>query len=311
MPHARRFRFGAEMMAPFEGMSWADSARKVESLGYSTLFVPDHFHEGFGPITAMATAAMATTTLKVCPLVLDCDFRQPAVLARELASIDVLSEGRLEVGLRAGYNPLDYSRSGITMDEPRVRVDRLIEHTTVLKLLFGDEPVNYVGEHYRIVGLNGTPKPHRPGGPPILVAGGAKRVLRFAAQTADIVGVNVTISGSPDTSSARDALPNSIDEKLGWMRDAAGGRLDELELNAWVSVAHITTDIHEYAQRLTDRFQAPIDEILESPMVLVGSESEVIDRLHQRRDRWGYSYFVIQGPKVDAFASVVARATGT
>src|ERR1700675_4804979 len=156
MTHARRFRFGAEMMEPFAGMTWAQSAQRLESLGYSTLFVPDHFHEGFGPIMALATAAMATTTLKVAPLVLNTDFRHPAVLARELASIDVLSGGRLEVGLGAGYNPLDYQRSGIPMDAPKVRVDRLIEHVSVLRALWSDGPANFDGEHYKIVDLDGT-----------------------------------------------------------------------------------------------------------------------------------------------------------
>ena len=150
------FRFGVEMMAPFDGMSWVDSAREVEALGYSTLFVPDHFHEGFGPITAMATAAMATTTLKVGPMVLACDFRHPAVLARELASIDVLSQGRLEVGLGAGYQETDYDRSGIAMDAPGVRVSRLIEHTRVLKLLFADGPTTFDGDYYRITDLGPT-----------------------------------------------------------------------------------------------------------------------------------------------------------
>ena len=134
----RRFRFGAEMMGPFTGMSWTDSARKLESLGYSTLVVPDHFHQGLGPLTAMATAATATATLKVSSMVMNTDLRHPAVLARELASIDIVSEGRLEVGLGAGYNPLDYRRSGIVMDPPSVRVDRLIEHVAVLKALWSD-----------------------------------------------------------------------------------------------------------------------------------------------------------------------------
>ncbi len=133
MTGGRPFRFGVEMMAPFAGSSWADSARELEALGYSTLFVPDHFDEGYGPITAMATAAVATTSLRVASAVFAADFRHPAVLARELASIDQLSEGRLEVGLGAGYQINDYAGSGIAMDPPGVRVDRLIEYVTVLK----------------------------------------------------------------------------------------------------------------------------------------------------------------------------------
>src|SRR5262249_9881276 len=147
-----------------------------------------------------------------------CDFRHPAVLARELATIDVLSEGRLEVGLGAGWKRLDYDRSGIPMDAPKVRVGRMIEHMRVLKGLFGPEPVTFAGAHYGITELEGTPKPFRAGGPPFLIGGGAPRLLRFAARNADIVGVNASIhSGEIDTASAHDALPERIDEKVGWV----------------------------------------------------------------------------------------------
>ena len=132
---AHRFRFGVEVHGPLEGRTWADTVRELEALGYSTLFVPDHFDEGLGPIAAMTAAAVLTTTLKVGALVFDCDYRHPAVLGRELASIDVLSEGRLEVGLGAGWKKLDYDRSGIPMEAPKVRVDRMIEHTKILKAL--------------------------------------------------------------------------------------------------------------------------------------------------------------------------------
>jgi probable F420-dependent oxidoreductase len=308
--HPRRFRFGVEMMGPFPGTSWADSARRLEQLGYATLFVPDHFHEGLGPITAMATAAAATTELIVAPMVLACDFRHPAVLARELASIDVLSEGRLEVGLGAGYNPLDYSRSGIPHDPPGVRVDRLVEHALVLRALFGEAPVTFRGEHYRISDLDGTPKPHRPGGPPIIVAGGGRRLLTFAAQHADIVGINPSLPGSPDASTAADALPAAIDRKVDLVRTAAGDRFAALELHAWLSVAAITDDLAPLGDRLAARFGAPIDQVLQSPVVLVGSVGEVVERLHERRERWGFSYVTLQADQTEAFAPVVAQLAG-
>lgn len=309
--HPRTFRFGIELMAPFEGLSWVDSARELESLGYSTLFVPDHFHEGYGPITAMATAVMATTTLKVAPMVLACDFRHPAVLARELASIDALSDGRLEVGLGAGYNPLDYSRSGIRHDPPGVRVDRLIEHVAVLRGLFADVPLSFAGEHYRIDDLDGTPKPHAPGGPPILVAGGGRRMLTFAARHADIVGVNVHLPSSPDEASARDALPASIDAKVALVREAAGERFAALELNAWISVARVADDLGVLGDRLSTRFGAPIEEVLRSPLVLVGSAEAIADELRARRERWGYSYICLPQDQAHAFAAIVERLTGT
>src|SRR4051812_35086665 len=190
-PHP--FRFAADLQEPLPGRTFADSARELEALGYSTVFVPDHFDEGLGPIAAMTVAATATTTLNVGPLVLDCDYRHPAVLARELATIDQLSGGRLEVGLGAGWKRLDYDRSGIPMDRPGVRVDRLIEHATILRGLFADGPFSFAGDHYTITDLEGTPAPHRPGGPPFLIAGGAPRVLKFAGSFADIVGVNASI----------------------------------------------------------------------------------------------------------------------
>src|SRR4051794_3967682 len=179
MTNPRPFRFGADLQAPLPDRSFADSARELEALGFSTMFVPDHFDEGLGPITAMAVAVAATTTLNVGSLVLDCDFRHPAVLARELASIDVISEGRLEVGIGAGWKRLDYDRSGIPMDAPGVRVSRMIEPARVLRGLFAEGAFSSAGEHYTITDLDGTPAPPRPAGPPILIAGGAKRVLRF------------------------------------------------------------------------------------------------------------------------------------
>lgn len=311
MTPVRPFRFGAEMMEPFAAMSWADSARRLESLGYSTLFVPDHFHEGFGPITAMATAAMATTTLKVASLVLNTDLRHPAVLARELASIDILSSGRLEVGLGAGYNPLDYRRSGIAMDPPSVRVDRLIEHVTVLRALWSDRPTTFEGAHYRIDGLDGSPKPYTAGGPPLLIAGGGTRMLRFAAQHADIIGVNVALPSAPDAASARDGLPAAVDRKFEQIRADAGKRLKDLEFNAWLSVCQVTDDASALGERLSRRFGSPAHEVLASPFVLVGTTSEMIDLLETRRQRWGYSYVVVQQPSVDDFAPIVAKLTGS
>ncbi|MBP9051546.1 MAG: TIGR03621 family F420-dependent LLM class oxidoreductase [Ilumatobacteraceae bacterium] len=310
--HARRFRFGVEMQGPFDATTWAESAREIEALGYSTLFVPDHFHQGLGPITAMATAAAATTTLRVAPLVLACDFRHPAVLARELASIDLLSGGRLEVGLGAGYNPLDYQRSGLTMDPPGVRVDRLIEHTRVLRQLFANGPVTFAGRHYRINDLEGTPKPATTGGPPIIIAGGGPRLLRFAAAEADIIGVNPsTRAGRDSPATARDALPDSIDAKFQLLRDAAGERFHSLEFNAWLSLVTFTDTPREVAGRLSPRFEATVDEVLDTPLMLIGTPDGMAEQLQRRRERWGYSYIVVPGPMARAFAGVAARLAGT
>ena len=310
-PHARRFRFGVEMKEPFERRSWADSARELEALGYSTLFVPDHFHSGLGPIAAMATAAAATTTLKVAPLVMACDFRHPTVLAKELATIDMLSNGRLEVGLGAGYNPLDYSRSGIRMDPPGVRVARLIEYTRVLRALFAGGTIDFAGEHYHLEQIDGVPAPATLGGPPILIAGGGPRLLRFAAAEADIVGVNpTTAAGRDNPATMRDALPGSIDAKTALLREAAGDRWESLELNAWISVAAITDHARTRVAGLASFAGADVYDVLASPTVLVGTHAEVVHRLHERRERWGYSYIALQGTQAHEFAPVVAELAG-
>ena len=311
MTTPRPFRFGVDLQASLPGRSFADSARELEALGYSTAFVPDHFDEGLGPIAAMATAAAATTTLNVGSLVLDCDFRHPAVLARELASIDLLSEGRLEVGLGAGWKRLDYDRSGIPMDPPKVRVDRMIEHTRILKGLFADGPFSFSGEHYTITDLDGTPAPHRPGGPPTLIAGGARRVLTFAGEIADIVGVNASIhSGAIDTAAAKDSLADRFDEKVGWVRDGAGARFDDLEINAWIAIASVTDDGAAVAESVAPLYETDAASVRSSPLTLIGSVTEIGEMLEERRARWGYSYIVLPGAQAHELAPAVAALAG-
>ncbi len=311
MAHPRRFRFAVELQGPLDEMSWADSARWAEDAGFSTLFVPDHFDEGLGPIAAMATAAAATTTINVGSLVLAADFRHPVVLARELATIDLLSGGRLELGIGAGWKATDYTSSGITMDAPGTRVSRMIEAVTVLRGLFSPGPFTFHGEHYDVDGLDGTPAPSRPGGPPLLIGAGAPRMLRFAGAQADIVGVNPSIhSGEIDAAAARDAQVDRIDEKLGWLREGAGDRFDDIELNAWLAVAEITDDAAGTAELLAPAFGTEPDGLLESPMVMLGTVAELAEQLEVRRDRWGYSYHVIPGPSARAFAPLVAEMAG-
>jgi probable F420-dependent oxidoreductase len=301
------FEFGVEMMEPFDGMSWADSARELESLGYSTLFAPDHFDEGLGPITAMAAAAAATTELRVATAVLAVDFRHPAVLARELAAIDVLSAGRLEVGLGAGYQVDDYRASGIAMDPPKVRVDRLIEYVAVLRGLFAEGPFSFDGEHFKIDALDGTPHPLTVGGPPIFVAGGGPRMLRFAAREADIVGVNPSLPTSEKRAEARhDGVAARIDEKFALIREAAGARYDDLIFHGWLQVARVTDDGRAVAQAVADEAGLEVGDVLASPFALVGSVEEIVVRLHERRERWGYSYYTVQQPSAHEFAPVLA-----
>jgi probable F420-dependent oxidoreductase len=309
-PHS--FEFGAEMLEPFDGMTWTDSAREVEALGYSTLFAGDHFDEGLGPIVSMATAATATTKLRVATAVFCTDFRHPAVLARELASIDQLSAGRLEVGLGAGYQVNDYRSSGIAMDPPKVRVDRLIEYVAVLRGLFADGPFSFAGEHFQIAELEGTPHPHTPGGPPIFVAGGGPRMLRFAARHADIVGVNRSLPKKVGQTQVplEEAGAGQIDEKFALIREAAGARYDDLTFHGWLQVTQVTNDGRGAAAKLAERYGLDVEDFLALPFFLVGSVDEIVERLHERRERWGYSYYTIQGPTAHEFAPVLQALAG-
>ena len=196
------------------------------------------------------------------------------------------------------------------MDPPGTRVDRLIEHAAVLRALWSAQPTSFDGVHYRIEDLDGTPKPYTPGGPLLLVAGGGTRILRFAAQHADIIGVNVALPSAPDQASARDGLPASIDDKFEQIRVDAGSRFDDLEFNAWLSVCRTTNDASALGERLGARFGAPADEVLASPFILAGTEAEMIERLEERRSRWGYSYFVVQQSGIDDLVPIVARLSG-
>jgi probable F420-dependent oxidoreductase len=300
------------MKQPFDGMSWAESARELETMGYDTLFVPDHLHSPMGPLTAMAFALAATTRLVVAPLVLACDLRNPAVLAKELCTVHHLSGGRLEVGLGAGYNPLDYSRSGIPMPTPGERVSNLIEQTQLLKAVFegNGAPVSFRGTHVDVDDLPSLPSTAF-SGPRILIGGGGRRVLAHAARTADIVGVNpTTAAGRDDPATFRDALPDSIDRKFDLIRDEAGARFGALEFNAWVSWAAVTNDALAQATGLAEWVGCSADELLGSPLVLVGSETEIVHRLRERRDRWGYTYTCLPQEQARAFAPVVAAVSG-
>ena len=292
-------------------MSWRDSVRWIEDAGYSTLFVPDHFNEGLGPIAAMATAAMVSTELKIGSLVFAADYRHPVVLARELATIDLLSEGRLELGIGAGWKAEDYTASGISMDAPKVRVDRMIEVVTIVKGLFAPGPFSFQGEYFTISELDGSPKPFRAEGPPLLIGAGAPRMLRYAGATADIVAVNPSIhSGEVDAAAARDAQVDRIDAKVEWVREGAGERFDDLELNAWLAVAQVTDDAAGTAELLAPAFEADPVALLDSPMVMLGTIDELAEQVLARRERWGYSYHVIPGDQAVDFAPLVTRMTG-
>jgi probable F420-dependent oxidoreductase len=293
------------------GEEWAALARKVEDLGYDVLHLPDHFGDQLAPVPAMMAAAAATTTLKVGTLVFDNDYKHPVVLAKEMATIDRLSGGRVEVGLGAGWMRSDYEQSGIPYDPPATRVDRFEEGLTVLKGLLAPGPFSFAGEHYTVTELEGLPRPLQTP-PPIIVGGGLRRMLTIAGREADIVGINPTIpNGAVDADAARSGTAELTDQKLEWVRAGAGDRYDDLEINLLTFGCFVTDDRTALADQFAPLFGLTPAQLLEFPHVLAGTVEEICDDLIARRERWDASYIVVQTDALDAMAPVVARLAGT
>jgi len=288
--------------------------RAAEDLGYSSLYVPDHFVDHpLAPMPAIATVAALTTTLRVGTLVLGNDYKHPVVVAKEAATVDLLSDGRLELGIGAGWMTADYEQAGIPLDRPGVRIDRLAESIAILKGLWADGPLTFRGEHYRITGLEGDPKPLQRPGPPLVIGGGGRRVLALAAREADIVGINAKLdSGRADDPATAPSLnPASTDDKVRWVREAAGPRYADLELQALAGFVMITDDAASIASLMAGAFETTPEEVLDSPVGLVGTIDEICETLERRRARWDMTYHVVPIEQVEAFAPVVARLAGT
>jgi len=307
-----RFRFGIQCRAPLDLTGWPALARKVEDLGYSTLTVADHFDDGPAPIPALMAAADATTTLRIGTMVLCNDYRHPVVMAREAMTLDLLSGGRFELGLGAGWTTWEYETAGITMDPPGVRVDRLEETIAITKAIAAGGTVDHEGAHYRISGLPAEPRPAAGRGPSLVIGGGGPRVLRLAAREADIVAINVNLKGGVmDASAYADGTPDRTDQKLGWIREAAGDRFSDLELQARVHLVLLTDDRASVIEEMAPAFGFTPAEAAATPHAMVGTTDEICEQLAVHRERWDISYFGVSGDQLDALAPVVARLAGT
>ena len=217
----KQFRFGVQCGGDHDRASWEQLAHKIEALGYATLYLPDHFIDTqMAPLVGLAVAAEATKTLRVGALVFDNDYKHPAILAKEMATLDRLSDGRVELGIGAGWMKVDYDALGLPYDAAGVRVDRLEEALAVIKGVWGPDPYSFEGTHYTITDYNGIPKPTQQPYPPILVGGGGPRVLRLAGREADIVGINPNLrAGAVTNDAATDSVAEMVDQKVGWIRE--------------------------------------------------------------------------------------------
>jgi probable F420-dependent oxidoreductase len=312
------FRFLVGARGYQDRRSLVEAARAAEAAGYSDLTIHDHLTPQLAPIAVLTAVAMATERLRLCPLVLNNDLRHPAVLAQELATIDVLSEGRLVVGIGAGWNEPEYDAIGIPFDGPGVRIERMVEAVAILRGLFADGPFSFAGRHYTIRELDGHPKPVQLPHPPFLIGGTRERVLRIAAREADIVGMDLR----QDRESLPDAFPSGMDTRVGWVREAAGDRFPDLEIN----VLRILGDISitnaplraasEIARRHEARTGLTIDprDVLESPYSLIGSVPELVAKLRSHRERWGINSILVgwlDEPNLADLAPVVEQLAGT
>ena len=310
-PTARPFRFGIQASQAADARGWADDARRIEDLGYDTLTMPDHFTDQLAPVPALMAAADATERLRVGALVFDNDYKHPVVLAKELATMDVLSSGRVEIGIGAGWMASDYEASGISYDRPGVRIDRFEEGLAVIKGVMADGPFSFQGEHYTITDYDGQPVPVQRPHPPILIGGGGPRVLSIAAREADIIGINATLSAGvigPEAIASMTA--EAVDEKIAVVQQAAGDRLGDIELNIRTFFVSVTDDRDQAVADMAAFARVDDELIRNTPFAVIGSPDQIADDLLARRERWGFSYITVGGEDVESFAPVVAALAG-
>jgi probable F420-dependent oxidoreductase len=306
------FRFALQASGAASPAAWRDLARKTEDLGYSTLYVPDHLDDQWAPMIACAVAAEATTTLRVGTLVLDNDFRHPVVVAKEAATLDIASGGRFELGLGAGWMTTDYDQSGIPMDRPSVRVARLAESLEIMRTLWQTGTVTFTGEHYQVTDVKATPAPVTPGGPPLVIGGGSKRVLTLAGRYADIVSVVPSLAaGRIGQEVAAEAVADKYVERVRWARDAAGDRAGDLELQCWTVAVQVVPNANEVVEALASVFDLTPEQLRAAPLALIGTASEIVETLRKRREELGFSYIVVHEAEMDALAPVIAELAGT
>jgi probable F420-dependent oxidoreductase len=314
----RPFQFMVGTRGVLDRRQLLDGARMAEATGYSHLTIHDHLTPQLAPIPVLTAVAMATERLRLCPLVFNNDFRHPAVLAQELATLDLLSEGRLVVGIGAGWNEPEYDAIGMAFDRPGTRIERMTEAIAILRGLFGEGACSFDGRFYTIRALDGQPKPYQKPHPPFLVGGTRERVLRLAAREGNIVGLDLR----QDRASMPDAFPSRMDERIGWVRDAAGDRIGGLDLSVLrlLGPISVTNEPGRVAAEVARQYEAALgiavdpDDVLESPYALIGSVSDLVDRIRRIRERWGINSFLVgwlDEPELGSFAPVVEQLAGS
>jgi len=305
----RRFRFGVLASRAETAGEWRDLARKVEDLGYSTLLIADHFGRQLAPLPALVAAAGATSRLRLGTFVLDNDFRHPAATAKEAATVDVLTGGRLELGIGAGWNRSDYTKTGLSFEPAGTRVGKLEEAVQIIKVLFEGGEVDFDGRYYQLEGLEGMPQPVQRPRPPMMIGAAGRRMLTLAAREADILNfpdrpsVGVSTAGNP-------GLGLTMPEQMAIVRQHAGPRYAALELSS-LCIPRITDDVPGVIDALATQMQTTREVVEAMPGTLVGSRQAIVDKLRANREQWDISSAVIPGGAIDSMAPIVAELAGT
>lgn len=309
MTMRKPFRFGVTGITAQTKKQWHRIAQKIESLGFDTLCVWDHFDQNLAPLLALVTAAHATTSLRMGTLVLANDFRHPAVLAKEAATLDVLSEGRLELGIGAGWNKAEYGQAGLSFDAAPERVQRLTESITILKQLFRPQYVTFTGNHYTIDRLQGAPLPIQQPHPPIMIGGARKQMLQLAAQEADIVALATKVY--PD--GRHDFLDSTgpyITQKMEIIRTYAQERFPSLEFQIHIGGVILANDRSVTAEQIGPTVGLTGAQLLDCYQALIGTEEQIIEDLQVRREKNGISYITIAAKDMDTFAPIAQQLRG-
>ncbi|RIK94560.1 MAG: LLM class F420-dependent oxidoreductase [Proteobacteria bacterium] len=315
-PFPRPFRFGVQC-TNLPKSDWIGFVRRIESLGYSTLFCPDHFTPQWDPTVLLSAAAAVTTRLRVGSLVYGVDYRHPVVYAKQAATLHLVSGGRHEFGLGAGWMETDYAQAGMPYERPGVRIERLDEALTIAEGMWREESFSFTGKHYAV---RDVPKAAPlPAGerPAILIGGGGRRVLSLAGRRADIVGINPSLpEGKITPTTPADLAPARVREKVGWVHAAAekaGRDPASLELQSLSFVLAISDDPAPLRAALANNTGMSVEDVAACPIFLTGPASEIQDRLARRREETGLSYIVVQGRDVEQlqrFAEEVMRPLG-
>ncbi len=314
------FRFGVQSYSCESPADWRNQARTAESLGYSAFHLADHVigpgpalaatnHpvQGIAALPAMVVAAEATSTIKVGCRVLCADYRNPVMLAKELATLDYFSGGRLEMGLGAGWLENEYHAIGVPFDRAGVRIDRMVETLAVIRACFGSGEVNVTGDHVHAVGFEGVPKPVQ-AHVPLMIGGGSKRVLGIAGREADIVSLNFNnSSGKIGPAGVGSSTAELTLEKVGWIRNGAGERFDTIEIEIGAYFTVVTPKRAETLAAMAPMFALTPEQLAEHPHALVGSVDSICDQIHERRLAYGISYITVGAANMAAFAPVVER----